>query len=56
VYNSTFNNHEHAILNGVGVTNNSTNNIYAIPKEVFDKMMKDKDDEIAYLREQLRKG
>jgi transcriptional regulator with XRE-family HTH domain len=56
VYNSTFNNHENAILNGVGVTNSSTNNIYSIPKEVFDKMMKDKDDEIAYLREQLKKG
>ncbi len=54
VYNSTFNNHENAKYNNntVGVSNNT----YTIDKEVFDKMMKDKDDEIAFLREQFKKG
>jgi transcriptional regulator with XRE-family HTH domain len=33
-----------------------TNNIYHIEKELFDKIIKDKDEEIAFLREQLRKG
>jgi transcriptional regulator with XRE-family HTH domain len=57
VYNSTFNNHENS--NITGQSSNAidcTYNSYIIPKEVFDKMMKDKDDEIAYLREQLKKG
>ncbi len=33
-----------------------TNHIYQIDKEIFEKMLRDKDEEIAFLREQLRKG
>jgi XRE family transcriptional regulator, regulator of sulfur utilization len=55
VYNSTFNNHEHSNITGQSGSI-GTYTSYTIPKEVFDKMMKDKDDEIAYLREQLKKG
>lgn len=32
-----------------------TNNIYHIDKEIFEKMMKDKDDEIAFLRKLVDK-
>jgi hypothetical protein len=36
--------------------NNLCENMMLIEKAVFDKMMKDKDAEIGFLREQLRKG
>lgn len=39
--------HDHGI--GVGV-NRGTHNIYQVDKELFEKMLKDKDDEIAFLR------
>jgi transcriptional regulator with XRE-family HTH domain len=51
VYNNTFNNTEKGVFQGII---NGTSNTYSIEKEVFDKMMKDKDEEIAFLREQLR--
>jgi transcriptional regulator with XRE-family HTH domain len=54
VYNTTNNNHDGSVVNGGG-SGPSTYNI-TIDKAVFDKMMKDKDEEIAFLREQLRKG
>jgi transcriptional regulator with XRE-family HTH domain len=48
VYNQTFTVNDH----GVGFVK-GTNNVYHIDKEIFDKMIKDKDEEIAFLREQL---
>jgi transcriptional regulator with XRE-family HTH domain len=56
VYNNTFNNNENGVINGTGAAFINTSNTYTIDKEVFDKMMKDKDEEIAFLRERLRKG
>lgn len=46
IYNQTL--HDHAI--------GKAQNVYQMDKELFEKMMKDKDEEIAFLREQLRKG
>jgi transcriptional regulator with XRE-family HTH domain len=56
VYNNTFNNHEHSINSAQGATYVGTNNTYTIDKDVFDKLMKDKDDEIAFLRGLVGKG
>jgi transcriptional regulator with XRE-family HTH domain len=51
IYN--LNIHDHGI--GVGV-NRGTHNIYQVDKELFEKMLKDKDDEIAFLRGLVGKG
>jgi transcriptional regulator with XRE-family HTH domain len=56
VYNNTFNNNENGVINGTGAAFINTSNTYTIDKEVFDKMMKDKDDEIAFLRGLVGKG
>jgi transcriptional regulator with XRE-family HTH domain len=55
VYNNTFNNHENGIVNGTGAAYIGTSNNYTIDKDIFDKMMKDKDEEIAFLRKQIDK-
>jgi hypothetical protein len=50
VYHQTVQSH------GYGFQGNSnTNNVYHIEKELFDKIMKDKDEEIAFLRRQLER-
>jgi hypothetical protein len=54
VYNSTANDNALGINNGT--VNNVPENMMLLERVVFDKMMKDKDEEIAFLREQLRKG
>lgn len=58
-YNNTVSGGESA--NGVvgvnhGTVNGIPENMMLLERAVFDKMMKDKDEEIAFLREQLRKG
>jgi transcriptional regulator with XRE-family HTH domain len=54
-YNNTIHNHENATISGNGFGNIGTSNTYTIDKDLLDKMLKDKDEEIAYLRAQLRK-
>jgi transcriptional regulator with XRE-family HTH domain len=54
VFNNTIHDHGYAVNNGN--VNNIPENMMLIERAVFDKMMKDKDEEIAFLREQLRKG
>ncbi len=49
---NTFHNHEKGVFQGII---NGTNNTYTIDRDIFDKIMKDKDEEIAYLRGQIRK-
>lgn len=57
VYNNTFNNQDNTVVSGQqGTTHIDTNNVYTIDKEVFDKLIKDKDDEIAFLRGLVGKG
>jgi transcriptional regulator with XRE-family HTH domain len=51
VYNQTVQ------ANGHGFQGNQhTNNVYQIDKEIFEKMLKDKDEEIAFLRGLVGKG
>jgi transcriptional regulator with XRE-family HTH domain len=47
VYNQTLN--DHSTVN-IRATNN-----YSLDKDILEKLIKDKDEEIAFLREQLRK-
>jgi transcriptional regulator with XRE-family HTH domain len=54
-YNTTNNLQDSSGLNSSFGSGPITNNI-TIDKDVFDKIIKDKDEEIAFLREQLRKG
>lgn len=54
VFNNTVNDNGYAVNNGN--VNNVPENMMLMERVVFDKMMKDKDEEIAFLREQLRKG
>jgi transcriptional regulator with XRE-family HTH domain len=52
VYNQTVHNND----KGIGIVNKSQNSFYNGEKELYEKIIKDKDEEIAFLREQLRKG
>ncbi len=52
-YNNTV---EKGIVGNHGTVNNSPDNVIIMERGIFEKMMKDKDEEIAFLREQLRKG
>jgi transcriptional regulator with XRE-family HTH domain len=54
VYNNTFNDYGLGVNHGT--INNAPENMVIMERGIFDKMMKDKDEEIAFLREQLRKG
>ncbi len=54
VYNSTANDNALGINNGT--VNNVPENMMLMERVVFDKMMKDKDDEIAFLRGLVGKG
>jgi transcriptional regulator with XRE-family HTH domain len=54
-YNNTINDGQHGINNQGTINNNIPENMMLLERAVFDKMMKDKDEEIAFLREQLRK-
>jgi transcriptional regulator with XRE-family HTH domain len=55
-YNNTINDGENTVHNQNTVNNNIPENMMLLERAVFDKMMKDKDEEIAFLREQLRKA
>jgi transcriptional regulator with XRE-family HTH domain len=55
-YNNTVHNHENSTNPGQSIGSIGTSNTYTIDKDLLDKMLKDKDEEIAYLREQVRKG
>jgi XRE family transcriptional regulator, regulator of sulfur utilization len=53
VYNSTANDNALGINNGT--VNNVPENMMLLERAVFEKMMKDKDEEIAFLRKQMDK-
>jgi transcriptional regulator with XRE-family HTH domain len=55
-YNNTINDGENTVHNQNTINNMIPENMMLLERAVFDKMMKDKDEEIAFLREQLRKG
>jgi transcriptional regulator with XRE-family HTH domain len=55
VYNNTVNNHDTVSFTGQS-SSIAFNNTYTIDKTVFDKLLKDKDDEIAFLRGLVGKG
>lgn len=55
VYNNTINNNDNSVVHSLNTINNAEK-VYTIDKEVLDKMMKDKDDEIAFLRGLVGKG
>jgi transcriptional regulator with XRE-family HTH domain len=55
-YNNTINDGKNTVHNQNTVNNNIPENMMLLERAVFEKMMKDKDEEIAFLREQLRKG
>jgi transcriptional regulator with XRE-family HTH domain len=54
VFNNNVHDHGYAVNNGT--VNNVPENMMLLERSVFDKMMKDKYEEIAFLREQLRKA
>jgi transcriptional regulator with XRE-family HTH domain len=54
-YNNTINDGENTVHNQNTINNMIPENMMLLERAVFDKMMKDKDEEIAFLREQLRK-
>lgn len=55
-YNNTINDGQHGINNQGTVNNNIPENMMLLERAVFDKMMKDKDEEIAFLRGLVGKG
>jgi hypothetical protein len=52
VYNQTVHNND----KGIGIVNKSQNSFYNGEKELFEKIIKDKDEEIAFLRGLVGKG
>jgi transcriptional regulator with XRE-family HTH domain len=54
-YNNTINDGQHGVNNQGTVNNNIPENMMLLERVVFDKMMKDKDEEIAFLRKQVDK-
>jgi transcriptional regulator with XRE-family HTH domain len=53
IYNNTVTNNENSSGHVVVFTNNVNN---TVEKDLFERIIKDKDAEIAFLREQLKKG
>jgi transcriptional regulator with XRE-family HTH domain len=56
VYNNHVTNHDNGFNMNNGTVNTTPENMVVMERGIFEKMMKDKDEEIAFLREQLRKG
>jgi transcriptional regulator with XRE-family HTH domain len=55
-YNNTINDGQHGVNNQGTVNNNNPSALEFVERSLFDKMMKDKDEEIAFLRGLVGKG